>query len=291
MKTSKKECPNCRGKLASKRNLRRDIVFESLVQTFYPDLKEQKQEEAVQIEKINQSVDRGALVKTFQEGLKRQKEVYEEDLKKKKRKKLNNNTNKSTEKAGRKKSKEKPTQSSSSSSPSLSKKEENLQVKLEGKLGGKLEERERNANEFQTVEEIPSKVQIQIEKLPTETRLASIPLKNVSLNSNSTLKVVALLIGKKLGLSLQEVSSKLLLSLSNWDECNSETSNSTSLLSNPSTSLLPNPSTFLLPNPSTSLLPNPSLPPKVVPQKTKIDQLLFSLWRRKDCPPKLFYHF
>eukprot|EP01083_Nonionella_stella_P039289 106863_1 len=55
LRLGKKECPACRSKCVSRRNLRRDETFDKLIQTFYPDLESaEKQQDVVTCEIIKE---------------------------------------------------------------------------------------------------------------------------------------------------------------------------------------------------------------------------------------------
>ena len=78
LRTSNKECPTCRTKCQSKRNLRRDPAFDRLVASIYPNLEEMEKREDEMIEKIAQSFDAKSLAQQVDEGLKRQARALQE---------------------------------------------------------------------------------------------------------------------------------------------------------------------------------------------------------------------
>ncbi len=72
LSSSSKECPSCRERLPSKRNLRPDSFYDSLVGAIFPDMEEVEQREQMEAAKIAASFDGAAMNKAVAEGLARQ---------------------------------------------------------------------------------------------------------------------------------------------------------------------------------------------------------------------------
>src|SRR5205085_8652112 len=66
------ECPTCRERLPSKRNLRPDPAFDALVKAIFPNPEELEQREERELAKITASFDQAGLAKQVADGLARQ---------------------------------------------------------------------------------------------------------------------------------------------------------------------------------------------------------------------------
>lgn len=69
LRAGNKECPTCRKKLISKRSLRRDPNFDSLIEKIYPDRDEYDAQQDKVLEKLNQHTNQQALTSSIEEGL------------------------------------------------------------------------------------------------------------------------------------------------------------------------------------------------------------------------------
>jgi len=69
LRAGNKECPTCRKKLISKRSLRRDPNFDSLIEKIYPDRDEYEAQQDAVLEKLNQHTNQQALTSSIEEGL------------------------------------------------------------------------------------------------------------------------------------------------------------------------------------------------------------------------------
>jgi len=69
LRSGNKECPTCRKKLISKRSLRPDPNFDSLIEKIYPDRDEYEEHQAKVLEKLNQHTNQQALTMSIEEGL------------------------------------------------------------------------------------------------------------------------------------------------------------------------------------------------------------------------------
>jgi len=69
LRAGNKECPTCRKKLISKRSLRRDPNFDSLIEKIYPDRDEYEAQQEKVLEKLNQHTNQQALTSSIEEGL------------------------------------------------------------------------------------------------------------------------------------------------------------------------------------------------------------------------------
>lgn len=69
LRAGNKECPTCRKKLISKRSLRRDPNFDSLIEKIYPDRDEYEAQQDRVLEKLNQHTNQQALTNSIEEGL------------------------------------------------------------------------------------------------------------------------------------------------------------------------------------------------------------------------------
>jgi len=69
LRAGNKECPTCRKKLISKRSLRRDPNFDSLIEKIYPDRDEYEAQQEKVLEKLNQHTNQQALTNSIEEGL------------------------------------------------------------------------------------------------------------------------------------------------------------------------------------------------------------------------------
>jgi len=69
LRAGNKECPTCRKKLISKRSLRRDPNFDSLIEKIYPDRDEYEAQQDAVMEKLNQHTNQQALTNSIEEGL------------------------------------------------------------------------------------------------------------------------------------------------------------------------------------------------------------------------------
>jgi len=72
LRAGNKECPTCRKKLISKRSLRRDPNFDSLIKKIYPDRDEYEAHQEKVMEKLNQHTNQQALTNSIEEGLRLQ---------------------------------------------------------------------------------------------------------------------------------------------------------------------------------------------------------------------------
>lgn len=69
LRAGNKECPTCRKKLISKRSLRPDPNFDSLIEKIYPDRDEYEAHQEKVLEKLNQHTNQQALTSSIEEGL------------------------------------------------------------------------------------------------------------------------------------------------------------------------------------------------------------------------------
>lgn len=70
LRLSNKECPTCRTRCQSKRNLRPDPAFDALLRAVYPNVDEVERREQELVSKINRSFDRETMRRTVEDGLK-----------------------------------------------------------------------------------------------------------------------------------------------------------------------------------------------------------------------------
>jgi len=75
LRMGKKECPTCRMPCSSRRNLRPDPNFDSLIRVLYPDLERYEQQEETRVQQINQEYVAKAVAASVEEGMKRQKQA------------------------------------------------------------------------------------------------------------------------------------------------------------------------------------------------------------------------
>jgi E3 ubiquitin-protein ligase RNF1/2 len=72
LRSGNKECPTCRKKLVSKRSLRPDPNFDSLIQKIYPSRDEYEAHQERVLAKLNKSHSQAALMNSISEGMKLQ---------------------------------------------------------------------------------------------------------------------------------------------------------------------------------------------------------------------------
>jgi len=86
LRLGKRECPTCRVKCSSQRNLRRDIMFDKLILTLYPNLEEYEAQEEKKIQKINENFlgQTNLLAKGMEQGKQRQAQAKKKRGRKKK---------------------------------------------------------------------------------------------------------------------------------------------------------------------------------------------------------------
>jgi len=72
IRMGRKQCPSCRVKVPTKRSLRRDISFDSLIQQIYPDIDEAVEAQESEIKKLLQGHNHSAFAESVKEGTKRQ---------------------------------------------------------------------------------------------------------------------------------------------------------------------------------------------------------------------------
>jgi len=72
LRLSKKECPSCRVKCPSRRSLRSDTNFDAIIRKIYPNLEEYEAKEDERLLQISEIYNRGGLVTSLEEGIKRQ---------------------------------------------------------------------------------------------------------------------------------------------------------------------------------------------------------------------------
>uniref|UniRef100_A0A7S3Z9M5 RING-type E3 ubiquitin transferase n=1 Tax=Lotharella globosa TaxID=91324 RepID=A0A7S3Z9M5_9EUKA len=72
IRMGRKQCPSCRVKVPTKRSLRRDIAFDSLIQQIYPDIDEVVEAQESEIKKLLQGHNHSAFALSVKEGTKRQ---------------------------------------------------------------------------------------------------------------------------------------------------------------------------------------------------------------------------
>eukprot|EP00026_Physarum_polycephalum_P012375 Phypoly_transcript_12675.p1 GENE.Phypoly_transcript_12675~~Phypoly_transcript_12675.p1 ORF type:complete len:324 (+),score=43.07 Phypoly_transcript_12675:133-1104(+) len=75
LRMGKKECPTCRIPCSTRRNLRPDPNFDSLIRVLYPDLEKYEKQEETRVQQINQEYVAKAVAASVEEGMKRQKQA------------------------------------------------------------------------------------------------------------------------------------------------------------------------------------------------------------------------
>ena len=72
LRSGNKECPTCRKKLVSKRSLRPDPNFDTLISKIYPSRDEYEQHQERVLAKLNKSHNHASLINSIEEGIKLQ---------------------------------------------------------------------------------------------------------------------------------------------------------------------------------------------------------------------------
>ena len=84
LRKGRKECPTCRVKLTSHRDLRSEPRIDFLLGTLLGDLDEWEDNHALQLEHFTQSLNVQALQASVEKGMMRQSSIRKRELKKKK---------------------------------------------------------------------------------------------------------------------------------------------------------------------------------------------------------------
>ncbi|KAG0723092.1 E3 ubiquitin-protein ligase RING2-A [Chionoecetes opilio] len=81
LRSGNKECPTCRKKLVSKRSLRPDPNFDTLISKIYPSRDEYEQHQERVIAKLNKSHNHASLITSIEEGIKLQTQSRQKNRK------------------------------------------------------------------------------------------------------------------------------------------------------------------------------------------------------------------